>query len=77
MGESTHTALAQLARAYVSDRLYLDRRAGGGIEDEFWISVAGQLVRSGTQQGARFTLEDSIKAKRAPVEFESSPRFLC
>ncbi len=48
MRDSTHTALAQLARAYVSDQLYLDRRAGAAIGDEFWIAVAGQLIRSGT-----------------------------
>ena len=48
MGSSTHTALAQLARAYVSDRLCLDQRAGKAIGDEFWIAVAGQLVRSGS-----------------------------
>lgn len=50
MRDSTHTALAQVARAYVSDRLYLDRRTGNGIGDEFWIAVAGQLVRSGEAQ---------------------------
>jgi len=31
MGDSTHTALAQISRAYVSDRLHLDRRAGSAI----------------------------------------------
>src|SRR6266487_5765786 len=53
MRDSTHTALAQVARAYVSDQLYLDRRAGAAIGDEFWIAVAGQLVRSSQRSRAR------------------------
>ncbi len=43
--QKQQTALAQLSRAYVSEQLRLDERAGTGIRDDFWIALAGQLVQ--------------------------------
>jgi hypothetical protein len=45
MTKTASTPLAQLAKAYASEKLRLDPRAGTAIGDEFWIGLAGQLVR--------------------------------
>jgi hypothetical protein len=45
MTKTASTPLAQLAKAYASETLRLDPRAGTAIGDEFWISLAGQLIR--------------------------------
>jgi hypothetical protein len=47
MTKPVSTPLAQLAKAYTSEKLRLDPRAGTAIGDEFWISLAGQLMRRG------------------------------
>ena len=44
MTKTALTPLAQLAKAYASEMLRLDPRAGTAIGDEFWISLAGKLV---------------------------------
>lgn len=44
MNETTLTPLAQLAKAYVSEKLHLDPRAGGEIADEIWIRLAESLL---------------------------------
>lgn len=45
MAKTTSIPLAQLAKAYALERLRLDPRAGTAIGDEFWIGLAGQLIR--------------------------------
>jgi hypothetical protein len=44
MTKTASTPLAQLAKAYASETLRLDPRAGMAIGDEFWISLAGKLI---------------------------------
>lgn len=39
------TSFAQLAKTYATEKLRLDPRAGTAIGDEFWISLAGYLMR--------------------------------
>ena len=45
MTKTASTPHAQLAKAYASEKLRLDPRAGTAIRDEFWIDLAGQLIR--------------------------------
>ena len=63
MVNSIHKALGEVARAYVSDRLHLDTRAGMAIGDEFWIAIAVQLVGG----NARHLVKRTRHARTAPA----------
>jgi len=45
MTKIVSTLLAQSAKAYVSEQLRLDPRAGTAMGDEFWIDLAKRLIR--------------------------------
>ena len=51
MAKTASTPLAQIAKAYASEKLRLDPRAGMAIGDDFWISLAGQLIRPRPARG--------------------------
>lgn len=44
MTKTASTSVARLAKAYASEKLRLDPRAGGAIGDDVWIKLAGKLV---------------------------------
>lgn len=47
--------MGRVSRAYVVEKLRLVPEAGVAIDDEFWIALAGQLIKAGTppQKGTK------------------------
>jgi hypothetical protein len=63
MAKTTSILLAQLAKAYALEKLRLDPRAGTAIGDEFWIGLAGQLVRRDRMSQAKTVTRHSPSYK--------------
>ncbi len=58
--------MGRISRAYVIERLCLMPEAGVAIEDEFWITLAGQIIQSKSVSHSR-QLGDGYRMRRRPA----------